>query len=219
MHEIPCYFPNSVSIETERKVKGTIDFIGNTIRNDLIRGLEVNRRQKHIALGNPLTNQDIRVLEQVFYGIHGAARAQNTLTEPVSLIEDWAISFLAEKLENGDKITIQELGTELIKSVLKFTSALQYSLEYLLTYQRGFVKKKNLPPDPRFGIIKTNLEIEGIHAPDSDHIAFAVLNSVLYSDKTIFVTLDFKTILSKRDIILANHKIECCDPLYAIHHT
>jgi hypothetical protein len=61
-------------------------------------------------------------------------------------------------------------------------------------------------------------KIDGIHAPDSDHIAFAVLNLILYPEKTIFVTLDFKTIVSKRDLVKVNHKIECCDPLYTIHH-
>lgn len=217
-HNIPCYFSNSVKLETETKVTDTINFIGTTIRTNLVSQLENSRKQRRISFSAPLTNEDIKVLEDAFYSIHGAARSQGSLTNPVGLVEEWAISYLADKLNNGVVITIMELGTELIKGLLKFTVALQDSCEYLLTFEKGFVKKKSLPADRRFGIIKANLETEGIHVPDSDNLSCAILNQQLNSERTIFVTFDYRTILNNRAILKSNHDLECSDPLYAVYH-
>ena len=217
-HNVPCYFSNSVKLETERKVTDTINFIGDTIRNNLITKLGDSRKLRRIPFFAPLTNDDIKDLENFFYDIQGAARAEHTLTDPVSLVEEWIICFLAEKIDKGVTITIMELGTELIKTILKLTVAIRDSSDYLLLYEKGFAKKKNLPPDARFGLVKTNLETEGIHPPDSEHLAFAVLNQILNAEKTIFVTFDYKTILNNRTIVSNNHGLECSDPLYAAHH-
>jgi hypothetical protein len=217
-HNIPCYFSDSVKIETERKVRDTTDFIGSTIKDTLVMQLEDSRRKRRISLSDPLTIQDIKALEDLFYGFHGAARAQRTLTDPLSLIEEWVISFLAEKLDKGISITIPDLGRELVKSVLKLTVNIQDSYDNLVTFEKGFVKKKGIPADPRMVKTVANLELLGIHAPDSDHVASAVMNQILSSEKTVFVSLDFSTILNKRDIIRINFRLECCDPLYAFHH-
>jgi hypothetical protein len=140
------------------------------------------------------------------------------LTDPISLIEEWVILFLAEQLDKGISITISDLGRELVKSVLKLTVNIQDSYDNLVTFEKGFVKKRNMPTDPRMVRTVGNLELLGVHTPDSDHVASAIMNQILCSEKTVFVSLDFSTILNKRDIIWTNFRIECCDPLYALHH-
>jgi hypothetical protein len=192
--------------------------MGNAIKDTLITQLEDSRRNRGISLSDPLTVQDIKALEELFYGFHGAARARGTLTEPIGLIEEWVILFLAEKLDKGISITISDLGRELVKSVLKLTVNIQDSYDNLVTFEKGFVKKKNIPADPRMVRTVANLELLGVHAPDSDHVASAIMNQILSSEKTVFVSLDFSTILNKRDIIWRDFRIECCDPLYAFHH-
>jgi hypothetical protein len=217
-HNIPCYFSDSVKSETEKKVRDTTDFIGNAIKDTLVTQLEDSRRKRRISLSDSLTVEDIKALEDLFYGFHGAARAHGTLTDPISLIEEWVILFLAEKLDKQISITISDLGRELVKSVLKLTVNIQDSYDNLVTFENGFVKKKNIPADPRMVKTVADLELLGIHAPDSDHVASAIMNQILWSQKTVFVSLDFSTILNKRDIIRMNFRIECCDPLYAFHH-
>jgi hypothetical protein len=217
-HKIPCYFSDSVKVETEKKVRDTTDFMGKAIKDTLVVQLEDSRTKRGIPLSDPLTVQDIKALEDMFYGFHGIARTQRTLTDPISLIEEWVISFLAEKLDKGISITIPDLGRELVKSVLKLTVNIQESYDNLVTFEKGFVNKKNVLVDSRMVKTVADLELLGIHAPDSDHVASAIMNQILSSEKTVFVSLDFSTILNKRDTIRMNFRIECCDPLYAIHH-
>jgi hypothetical protein len=217
-NDIPCYISESVKVETERKVKDTTDFMGNAIKGTLIAQLESFRRSQRMSPSDPLTVQDIKALEDLFYGFHSAAGSQGTLRDPVRLIEEWIISFLAEKLAEGTPITISDLAKDLVKSVLILTAGLQDSYDNLVTLEKSFVKKINIPIDPRKIKIVFDLETLGVHAPDSDHIAEATIHQLLTSEKTVFVTLDFRTILNKRDIIRTNRMVECCDPLYAFHH-
>ncbi len=217
-HKIDCYFSESVRVETEKKVTDTINFLGNAIKNTLVLQLESSRRMHGISLSDPITNDDILDLEEFFYSYHGVARALRTLTDPVSLVEEWIISFLSDKLDKGNTVTISDLANELVTSVLRLSVGIQDSFDFLVTFEKSFVKKKIIPVDPRLVRIIASLQAIGIHSPDSDHIANATMNQILSLEKTVFVTLDFSTILNQRGNIIAAHGIMCSDPLYALHH-
>ncbi|MEM2130633.1 MAG: hypothetical protein QXZ70_08565 [Candidatus Bathyarchaeia archaeon] len=214
-HNIPCYFSTSVEKEIQEKVIATTNFLGTALKDTILIHLEDSRNKRGIPVEAPVNNEDIKALEELFNGFHSAIRTCGSLPHPLSFIEEWVISYLADNLDKGTSIGIADFVKELVKSVLKLTVAIQNSLDFLITFEKGFVKKKSVPFDSR---ISASIEKLGIHAPDSDHIASALANQCIASQKTVFVTLDFSSILSKRKVILLNHKIECCDPLYAMHH-
>jgi len=215
-HSIPCYVSDSVQKETEQKVKETTDFLGNAIKDTILIHLEDSRKKRKIPVSDPMTNDDIRALEELFSGFQSAIRTTTlALPNPLSLIEEWVISYLSEKLDKGILIRITDFVRELVKSILQLASTIQDSYDYLITFEKSFVRKKTVPLDSR---ITSTIEMLNIHAPDSDHIASAIVSQVNTSEKTVFVTLDFSTILSKRDDIRMNFGLECCDPLYALHH-
>lgn len=218
-HNIPCYISDSVQQETEKKIRETTDFLGNAVKDTILIHLEVSRENRKIAVTDPMTSGDIKALEELFSGFQSAVRTTSVaLPHPLSLIEEWVVSYLSDKLDQGIPTTIMDFARELVKSVLKLTVGIQDSYDYLMTFEKGFVKKKNTPVDPRMVRIVANLEMLGIHPPDSDHVASAVMHQILTSEKAVFVTFDFGTILNKRDIIKTDQRIECCDPLYAVHH-
>lgn len=215
-HKIPCYICDSVQQETSKKVKETSDFLGNVVRETMKYQLEECRQKHNIPVSDPMTTDDILALEDLFYYFYDNQRKTKVgLTAPIALIEEWTIPFLADILDKGIKMDIDGFLRELVKSLLKLTSEIEDLYDDLVTFQRGFVKKCNVTTDSR---IVSEVETLGIHKPDSDHIASAIIHQTGTKEKTVFVTFDFRTILDFRDELRRRYNIESCDPLYALHH-
>jgi len=87
----------------------------------------------------------------------------------------------------------------------------------IVEFERGFVKVKTIVPDSS---IIDALKGIGIHEPDNVHVASAFLHQAESGEKAVFSTLDYKSVLGKRNLIWdqLKMKIECCDPLYALYH-
>ena len=217
-HHLDCFFPDSVGSETERKIKDTIDFLGNTIKTCLISELENSRNNRHVPLTDPITVEDIKLLKPYFTAIMAAARAQGVLTNPVSLIEEWIVLNISQKLEKGTNFTISELARELVTNVLKIAMNVQNAFDNLVTLQTSFIRKMVTPVDNRLPRIIAEIEMLGIHAPDSDHIAKAALHQILTAKKLSLLPSTLETILNKRNALKRDQDIQCCDPLYAFHH-
>jgi hypothetical protein len=215
-YNIPCYISDSVKQEICKKVQDTSDFLGNTVRETIRYHLEESRKKRNIPFKDPITSDDIKALEDLFAYYHNAVRTTKVaLPSPVDLIEEWTISFLGEMLDKGTVITIEDFLRELIKKLLELTSYIEDSYDALVTFQKGFIKTKNITLDSRIIDALQNL---GLHRPDCEHIASAIIHQAETKEKTVFVTLDFNSILYMRDLIRKQFNMECCDPLYALHH-
>lgn len=214
-HNIHCYISDSVKEESYEKVQQTLNFLGTVVRQTIKYSLEEFRQENNIPATNPMTSSDIRVLEELFSMYHNAVRMTRVgLPSPIGLIEEWAISFLGQRLDQSVTITIDQFLRELIKNLLALTSSIEDLYDDLVTFERHYVKIRTVTLDSRMvGEVKAL----GIHAPDCDHLASVVISQTKSQIKSVFVTLDFRSILSKRDEI-SQLGIECCDPLYGIHH-
>ena len=215
-HKIPCYASDSVGKESYKKVQQTSNFLGNIVRETIQYSISESRKNRSIPPTEPITSGDVKALEDLFSAYHDAISITRIgLRSPTSLVEEWAISFLGEKLDQRTTITISEFLTELVKKLLELTSSIEDSYDHLVTFQRGFVKTKNIALDSR---VVSFLKTLDIHETDCDHIASALMYQTRTGEKTVFVTLDFSSILDKRHEIAKQLGIECCDPLYALHH-
>jgi len=216
LHNIPCYISDSVKQEIYEKIKQTSDFLGKVIRETIKFHLEDFRKRNKIPLTDPMTSNDIKALEDLFSYYYNALKITKVgLQNPISLIEEWTISFLGEQLDKGVKINIKQFLRELIKKLLELTSYIEDLYDELITFQRKFVKVKNITLDSRIVLVVKSI---GIHKKDCDHIASAVTYQIREREKVVFVTLDFSSILEKRHLIQKQLDLECCDPLYALHH-
>lgn len=215
-HNIPCYISDSVKKESYEKVQETCNFLGNVVRETIKYSLEESRKRRNIPLIAPITSEDIKVLEELFSYYHNAVRTTKIgLPSPVVLIEEWIITFLGEKLDEGVRININQFLIELLKKLLKLTGSIEDLYDNLVTFQRDFLKVKSVTVDAS---TISELQNIGIHDPDCYHIASAISHRTSNKEKTVFVTLDFSSILNKRNLICKQFNIECCDPLYALHH-
>ena len=215
-HSIPCYVSNSVELESYEKVQETCSFLGNVVRETIKYSLLESRKRSNISSTAPMTSYDIKVLEDLFSFYHNAVRTTKVgLPSPVSMIEEWAISFLGEKLDKGVTIDITQFLVALVKKLLALTSSIEDLYDNLVTFQMGFVKTKTVAVDAS---TNNKLQAIGIHVPDCNHISSAINHQINNKEKTVFVTLDYTSILNKRHVITKQLNIECCDPLYALHH-
>jgi len=218
LHEIPCYISDSVKEETYDKIEETCNFLGNIVREAIKYSLEESRNQRRVSLDSPMTSEDLKALEETFSLLHGSARATRvSLESPIALVEEWAITFLGEKLGKGESINVAQFLIELSKKVLATTSSIEDPYDEIVEFERSFVKTKVIVPDSS---IINALDSIGIHEPDNVHIASAFFHQTKIGEKTVFCTLDYSSILSKRDLMWnqLNIRIECRDPLYALYH-
>jgi len=215
-HNILCYVSDSVEKESYEKVQGTCSFLGNVIRETINYSLLESRKRRNISSTAPMTSYDIKVLEDLFSFYHNAVRTIKVgLSSPVSMIEEWTISFLGEKLDKGVTIDIDQFLVELVKNLLALTSFIEDLYDDLVTFQNGFLKKKTIALDAS---VTDKLKALGIHKPDCYHVSSAISHQTNSKEKTVFVTFDYISILNKRHLISKQSNIECCDPLYALHH-
>lgn len=215
-HNIPCYISDSVKKESYKKVEETCNFLGEVVRETIKYSLLESRKKRNIPPTDRMTSDDIKALEDLFSYYHSAVRTTKVgLPSPIAAIEEWTIAFLGDQLDNGVTIDINQFLIELLKNLLALTSSIENLYDDLVTFQRGFLKMKNVTVHaPTIGA----LQKIGIHKPDCYHIASAISHQTSSKEKTVFVTLDFATILNKRHLIWRRVDIECCDPLYALHH-
>lgn len=215
-NSVPCFICDSVRLECDERIEFTLNFLGNVVRESVKFALEEFRGIRGISADSPITSEDIIALEKLFSSLHGAARAtQLPLLSPIRIIEEWAIAFLGEKLEQGVSTSIPQFLVELVKKLLALTGSIQDPYDELVTFETSFARKISVTVDQPF---VDSLHGIGIHGPDATHIASAVANQTNNREKTVFVTIDYRSIIAKQNEIKRVVNIACCDPLYAIYH-
>jgi len=215
-HRIPSFISDSIKKESYKKITEVTNFLGNTVRETIKYHLEESRKKRNASLTEPITTEDVKALEDLFSYYHNIVRTtKKGLPISVSIIEEWVITFLGEKLDKRIKLDIPQFQLELIKTLMKLTSFIENQYDELITFQRGFIKISNESPKPADLVI---FEMLKIHEPDASHIGSAISHQNKMKVKTVFVTLDFSSILNKRHILKKKLNIECSSPLYALHH-
>jgi len=218
-YNIPCYMPESVKVEVYDKVMEVCDFLGNKIVGVIKTALEDSRRRRNVSLNASITSKDIRVLEDVISEHHKIKVKSDPrrflLPTPLTVIEEWIIEMISDKMRKRETVSLTEFESEIIKEIIKTVSTFE-EVYQLLELEEGYIKISKDQPDPS---VKEKLEkLANVHDPDSKHIASAISHQEAKKEKTIYVTLDYKTILSNREKIWKMFRLECCDPLYAIYH-
>lgn len=215
-HKINSYISDSVENEVEKKIRQATTFLGDVIRITIPGHLLESRQKSGISPKDSLTSFDIKCLEELFSCYYNYIKETKFgLLSAISVIEEWIISFLGNKLNEGLTISIEDFQTKLVEKLLELTSDIDSLFDYLITFEKSFVTKKTIPLDTR---VVRSVNALRIHYPDCTHIASAIIHQFNSKEKTVFVTLDFTSILNKKQIISDHLGIMCSDPLYALHH-
>jgi hypothetical protein len=215
LHGIQCFFTQSVKDECDEKIERTLNFLGSVIRESVAITLEDSMRRKNTPIDSPMTAEDIVALEELFSMLHGATRATLQLTSPIQVVEEWSVAFLGERLQQRTATSISQFLVELVKKILSLSGSIQDPYDDLVTYEASYAKSKNIVVDAP---IVDSLRGLGVHEPDATHVACAICHSVRSGEKSVFVTFDYGSILSKKEDIKGTFNQICCDPIYALYH-
>lgn len=218
LNKIPCYISDSVKDEVKSKVQKTTDFLGNIVRETVSTALVEARNKRKISLNAPIDFYDVKALEDLFSEYHGTTRRQGSLVGPLSEVEQWSIQFIADKLNNGLDITIEEFLVELTKTLLVSISAIEDVCDNLVEFEKGHIRTKVVQVDTKIKQIAKLAEGYGVHHPDSMHIACAYQYQSLKNEQAVFATEDYGIIKQKQSLWEHNIHIEISDPLYAFYH-
>jgi predicted nucleic acid-binding protein len=219
VHKIPCYISDSVKNEVAGKVDRTTNYLGNIIRQTVKAALDDNRTRRRVPLDAPMDFQDVSALEELYSVSHGTARSRGScLVGPLTEVEQWSIKFIADKLNKGDKFTIDEFVLELTKILLATTSVIDDIYDNLVEFEKGHIKTKYIPIDPSVRHLAHIAEGYDIHYPDSIHVACAFTYQITKNEKVVFTTQDYGIINHKQDLWHHRIKVEISHPLYAIYH-
>jgi hypothetical protein len=216
LNNIPCYISDSIKTEVYGKVTNTCNFLGNAVRDTVKDALENARAKRGTPANAPIDNADIKALEDLFCICHSPARTQNLpLIGPVLEIEQWAVKFIGDKLNEGAKITIDDFLVEMSKKLLATTSLIEDVYDNLVEFEMGYIKTKTIPVTRPLADLIFDV---GVHSPDNVHIAVAFTYQVSNNEKVVFVTQDYGILGKKDDLWNHSIRIELSDPLYAFYH-
>jgi hypothetical protein len=218
INKIPCYVSDSVRDEVKSKVQITTDFLGNLVRDTVYTALVDSRAKRHCSLNDPIDVYDVKALEMLFSECHKNVRRRGSLVGPLSEVEQWSIQFIADKLDSGLCITIDDFVVELTKTLLKSISAIVNVCENLVDFEKGYIKIKHVTADSEVKQFTQLAETCGIHPPDSINVACAYQYQLLKNEKVVFTTEDYGIIKWKPNLWKHKIYIEISDPLYACYH-
>jgi len=218
-YKIPCYTSKSVKEEIKDKVDELCDFLGRSIKDVLLERLKESRTRRKVSSDDPISAEDIKELENIVSEYHKIKLRKYPgkflLPTPLAAIEEWIIRMIGEKMRNKERVSFTDFREIIIQEIIKTVVTFNDFYNYLLELEEGYIKTIEDEPNPS---IMERLKKFGIHDPDSKHIASAIAHQRSKNEKTVYVTIDYRTILSEREKILSAFNLECSDPLYAIYH-
>jgi len=214
-YNIDCYIPQSVIDECEKKIKDTIDFLGNILRNVIVVYLEgVRTKERDLSSTKP-SNEDLHILEKAFLTISQTIRQFDLITDPFQAVEEWVVEKLDKEIANPTEISLNDFIRRLTAIILREINKLKSDFERLVELEADYISKSNLAPDPK---IVNDLVNIGIHKPDADHISTIESHRKNRGTYAVFLTFDYRTIILNRFRIERVSAIICCDPIYGLSY-
>jgi hypothetical protein len=212
---ITCYVSQTVADECKNKIDKTADFLGNTLNQIIVTYLEGIRTSPRDLKVTAPSNDDLKTLQDAFLTINQNAREFDLISDPLQAVEEWVVVELDKEVVKPTGITLNNFILSLTMMVLMKVNNLQADFEKLVEMESDYVKKSSENPDQT---IINKLVAEGVHRPDADHISVVGVHNSHHTDKAIFLTLDYKSIILRWVKIRKLTGIECSDPIYGLSH-
>lgn len=212
---IACYVSDSVAKECNDKIDKTTDFLGNTLNKVIVAYLEGIRTQPRDLNTAKPSNNDLGTLEKAFLTINQSAREFDLISDPFQAIEEWVVAQLDKEITKPTGICLNDLVKSLILMVLMEINRLQSDFEKIVDMESKYAKRSSQKPD------QTMIDMlvgAGVHRADADHISVVGVHNKIGTDKAIFLTFDYRSILLMQSKIRILTGVECCDPIYGLSH-
>jgi len=205
-YKIPCYVSATVVNECTFKINSTYNFVGINLSNFLKNTILA----KGILYSSPISSINVRIIETFFLNLK---KPQGSLNALLDKIEFYIVTKLESLRLKQPNLDFQSFMIDLVADILSEVSQIRILYDSLVLVDEKIAKKVNTSYDPN--TVKT-LEGYGLEYSDATHIASVYSYQNTNKIKSVFVTTD-KVILTRNSIIYNTLKVNCCDPIYAIH--
>jgi hypothetical protein len=217
--DIHCYLSDSVVAECETKLNFSQTFFEKVFQTVAEVHFNECRKQRGMKPDDPLCKEDYLIFASLFTELR---KAMNPIFGgPLRTLEIKMVLALEDMFRKADKLVFSVFLRGFIAQALVLAANLRIQKVKYITNEQGFFKKKNIAPD------KTTSEkllasvhyskYNAFHKDDSDNISSAWAHRQSTGENTVFVTLDFRSVLFHAEEIFQVINLRCADPLYAVH--
>jgi cysteinyl-tRNA synthetase len=194
-YNVNCRISSSVEEECLEKLENLLNFIGeNTTLLKMHIAGEKSRNQNEIIIEEP----DIILIELLmrdrFNKLSQKARTEGRPSpeieqELLRILEETLVDFLEEKLKSSAILRMEEIDAFLAKCLKDFLQIRNAFREQM----KQIALKTDIDPDSE---LVDEIKKLGIPKKDSIHIASAMQFAATNNLSTVFVTVDYKTIIN-----------------------
>lgn len=214
---MPCYISSSVKEESIEKIKEILDFIGDSVFSLRMHVAgEKSKTQHEIILMEP----DIFLIElltgDLFKELTNKAISEgreppDIEQEILRTLELSLVDFLEQKFRERASLSIVELDNFLAECLDKYLD-----IEEAFNIQMKTLTQE-IPIDPDPLLIQKVCRI-GVPEKDGGHIASAMQYAFSNNLSTVFISVDYKHIVSLQAELYEQFKFQVSDPVYAFYH-
>jgi hypothetical protein len=140
---------------------------------------------------------------------------------PLRALEIKMVLALENMFRKGERLAFSVFLRGFIAQAMVLAANLKIRKVKYITNEQGFFKKKNIAPDKTTSKkLLASLpysKYNAFHEDDSDNISSAWAHRQSTGENTVFVTLDFRSVLFYAEEIFQVINLWCADPLYAVH--
>lgn len=217
--DIPCYLSDSVVAECERKLNSSQIFFERVFQTVAEAHFNECRKQRGMKPDDPLCKEDYLIFASLFTELRKAMSP--ILAKPLRTLEIKMVLALEDMFRRADKLEFSVFLREFIAQTMVQAAILKIQKVKYITNEQGFFKKKSIAPDKGIsGKLLASVhcsKYNRFHGDDSDHISSAWAYRQSTGEITVFVTLDFRSVLFYAEEISKIINLWCADPLYAVH--
>ncbi|MBM1154608.1 hypothetical protein DRN94_001870 [archaeon] len=214
-HSLQCLVSSSVAEEGESRLNEVINFVGGVLR-ELVIAFKARSVTAQVSIDRlELRRSDALFFEQFFMDkfrqITRTGR-RDGLIRRLREVEVAIIQLFEERMLGRESILLGELMREITTEVIRVSHDLKSRYRQILSDYEYI----EIAPDP--ALLEKAKKL-GLASPgDADHIASAATYAHQEGVRVVFVSLDYKDIVSRSHEIRRELNVHCSDPLYAIYH-
>lgn len=216
---IECYLSDSVVAECEAKLSFSQSFFEKVFQTVAEGHFNECRKQLGMKPDAPLCKEDYRIFADLFTELRKSMSP--IFAGPLRILEIRMVLGLEDLLRKKGRLEFPAFLRGFIAQAMVLAAHLKIqSVKYIMNEQ-GFFKKKKIAPDDavsaRLQASVHQSRFNRFHKQDSDNISSAWAYRQSAGEDTVFVTLDFRSVLFYAEEIFQVINLWCADPLYAVH--
>ncbi len=216
---ISCYLSDSVVAECERKLSFSQTFFEKVFQTVAEVRFNECRTKLGIKPEDPLRKEDFLIFADLFIELRKAMSP--IFAEPLRTLEIKMVLALEDTLRRGVTLNFSIFLSRIIAQALVLAAHLKIQKVKYIINEQGFFKKKSVAPDKAMSEKLLSSvhysKYDPFHKDDSDNISSAWAYKQSTGEDTVFVTLDFRSVLFYAEEIFNVINLRCADPLYAVH--